>query len=183
MSTNPIDGFEVDPTLIRTIGHDLQRPECILAEPDGSLWVADARGGVVHIGPDSSQRIITLAIGDAFSAATDEESRFIQGTLPNGLAFAGNGDLLISNFGTDLLEIMKRTGEMAVLFEQIDGKPIGKVRRLPPDHPQPDRRLGDRLRRRPRGPRPDAAPPALPDHAGDPAPRGDAVLARGQARR
>ena len=33
-----------------------------------------------------------------------------KGTLPNGLAFARNGDFLISNFGTDCLEVMSRDG-------------------------------------------------------------------------
>ena len=36
---NPLDGFTVDRSAIQYIGHDLQRPECILAEPDGTLWV------------------------------------------------------------------------------------------------------------------------------------------------
>ena len=43
---NRLDGFTLDRTALRTIGHDLQRPECILAEPDGTLWAADARGTV-----------------------------------------------------------------------------------------------------------------------------------------
>jgi len=127
MSANPIVGFQVDPADIRTIGHDLQRPECILAEPDGSLWSADARGGVVHIRPDGSQEIITQSEQTGFAEATDEAERFTTGTLPNGLAFARNGDILISNFGTDRLEIMKRTGETEVLYDTIDGEPIGKV--------------------------------------------------------
>lgn len=127
MPANPIDGFEVDPASIRTIGHDLQRPECILAERDGSLWAADARGGVVHITPDGQQRIITQTDGSAFSGAADDAARFTEGTLPNGLAFARNGDILISNFGTDRLEIMKRNGETTVLHDKLDGKPIGKV--------------------------------------------------------
>ena len=46
MAKNPIIGFHVDPAEIHYIGHDLQRPECILAESDGTLWAADARGGV-----------------------------------------------------------------------------------------------------------------------------------------
>ncbi|MEZ5813048.1 MAG: SMP-30/gluconolactonase/LRE family protein, partial [Rhizobiaceae bacterium] len=52
---------------------------------------------------------------------------FTEGTLPNGLAFARNGDILISNFGTDRLEVMKRSGETQVLYDSIDGRPIGKV--------------------------------------------------------
>lgn len=127
MASNPVDGFEVDPAAIRTVGKDLQRPECILAEPDGSLWSADARGGVVHIRPDGTQRLIAQSSRTDFADAADDAARFTQGTLPNGLAFARNGDILISNFGTDRLELMKRTGETEILYDTIDGKPIGKV--------------------------------------------------------
>jgi gluconolactonase len=35
---NPIDGFVVDASSISYVGDSLQRPECILAERDGSLW-------------------------------------------------------------------------------------------------------------------------------------------------
>ena len=124
---NPIDGFEVDPATIRTVGHDLQRPECILAEPDGSLWSADARGGVMHIRADGSQNLIAQTEQTEFANASDDATRFTEGTLPNGLAFARNGDILISNFGTDRLEVMTRTGATTVLHDSIDGKPIGKV--------------------------------------------------------
>lgn len=124
---NPIDGFVVDPKTVKYLGEGLQRPECVLAEPDGSLWSADARGGVVHIRPDGSQQVITQRAETNFAAATSEEARFTQGTLPNGLAFARNGDIIISNFGTDRLEVMTRTGETRVLVDKIDGEPIGKV--------------------------------------------------------
>ncbi|MGR7994862.1 MULTISPECIES: SMP-30/gluconolactonase/LRE family protein [unclassified Xanthobacter] len=124
---NPLDGFVVDPAAITYVGADLQRPECILAERDGSLWSADARGGVVHIRPDGSQELVAQQEATQFAAATDEETRFVSGTLPNGLAFARNGDILISNFGTDRLEIMSRDGRSRVLADSIDGAPIGKV--------------------------------------------------------
>ena len=52
--------------------------------------------------------------------------RFTEGTLPNGLAFAENGDILISNFGTDVLEVMSRDGQTKLLYDRIDGEPIGK---------------------------------------------------------
>lgn len=127
MSTNPIDGFEVDPATLSRVGNDLQRPECILAEPDGSLWSADARGGVVHIRPDGTQKLVTQSVRRDFEKAQDGAARFTEGTLPNGLAFARNGDILISNFGTDRLEVMSRNGETRILHDTIDGKPIGKV--------------------------------------------------------
>ncbi|MEJ2025531.1 MAG: SMP-30/gluconolactonase/LRE family protein, partial [Deltaproteobacteria bacterium] len=77
--------------------------------------------------PDGTQEIITQAFESAFEKATDEETRFTEGTLPNGLAFAENGDILISNFGTDVLEVMSRDGQTRLLYDTIDGEPIGKV--------------------------------------------------------
>jgi len=127
MNQNPILDFQVDPADIQYIGEGLQRPECILAEPDGTLWSADARGGVVKILPDGSQVIVTQSFDESFTSAADDASRFTEGTLPNGLAFAENGDILISNFGTDVLEVMTREGQTRLLYDNIDGKPIGKV--------------------------------------------------------
>jgi gluconolactonase len=127
MTDNPVLSFAVDKLKIQYIGSDLQRPECILAEPDGTLWSADARGGVVRISPDGKQQIITQQRSGHFQAVSSEASRYLEGTLPNGLAFARNGDILISNFGTDCLELMTRDGETRVLADCIDGEPIGKV--------------------------------------------------------
>jgi gluconolactonase len=127
MTKNPILDFQVDPADIHYIGYGLQRPECILAEPDGTLWSADARGGVVKILPDGSQEIVTQSFDGSFTKVDDDARRFTEGTLPNGLAFAENGDILISNFGTDVLEVMTRDGQTRLLYDSIDGKPIGKV--------------------------------------------------------
>jgi sugar lactone lactonase YvrE len=126
MKRNPIDGFEVDPASLKFIGQDLQRPECILAEADGTLWSADARGGVVRIAADGSQSLI--AQGNAAPAkATEQFQRIVNETLPNGMAFARSGEILIANFGTDRLELMRRTGETEVLYDSIEGKPLGRV--------------------------------------------------------
>src|SRR5436190_4666319 len=124
---NPIDGFQIDRNAITYIGHDLQRPECILAEPDGTLWSADARGGVMRIAPDGSQQLITQTRSRHFEGAASEASRYLEGTLPNGMAFASNGDFLIANFGTDCLEVMSRDGSSRVLADSIDGAAVGKV--------------------------------------------------------
>jgi sugar lactone lactonase YvrE len=124
---NPILDFGIDKSTIRYIGHDLQRPECILAEPDGTLWSADARGGVVRISPDGSQSIVTQKQSGHFGDAGSEATRYLTGTLPNGLAFARNGDFLISNFGTDCLEVMTRDGASRVMASTIDGQAVGKV--------------------------------------------------------
>jgi sugar lactone lactonase YvrE len=127
MTENPALEFVLDKAAIQYIGSDLQRPECILAERDGTLWSADARGGVVRISSDGKQQIITQQRSGHFQGVTSEATRYLEGTLPNGLAFARNGDILISNFGTDCLELMSRDGATKVLADSIDGEPIGKV--------------------------------------------------------
>jgi sugar lactone lactonase YvrE len=124
---NPLKGWQVDPASIRRIGQDLARPECILAERDGSIWSADARGGVMHIRPDGSQKLVTQTVSTHFDLAADPGRSLLEGTLPNGLAFARNGDLLIANFGTDALEVMTRDGHSRTLYDSIDGRPLGKV--------------------------------------------------------
>lgn len=126
---NPLAGWQVDRASIRHVGHDLQRPECILAERDGSLWTADARGGVMHIAPDGRQRLIVPSRPDAAAAASDFQTRYVQsqGSLPNGMAFLPNGDLIIANWGSDAVEVMTRGGELRRLFDRIDGQPLGKA--------------------------------------------------------
>ena len=61
--TNPLRGWQVDRETIQYLGHDLQRPECILAERDGTIWTADARGGVMRIAPDGTQELVISDLG------------------------------------------------------------------------------------------------------------------------
>jgi sugar lactone lactonase YvrE len=127
---NPIRHWQLERSQLRTVGRDLQRPECILAQRDGTLWSADARGGVMRIAPDGAQQLIAQRADARFTerGASSGAARYIfEGTLPNGLAFARNGDFLIANFGTDALERMNRQGESRVLYSEIDGQPLGKV--------------------------------------------------------
>lgn len=124
---NPLRGWQVDRALIRTVGRELQRPECILAEYDGTLWSADARGGVMRIDPDGSQRLIAQSVDTRFAESDSPERYMLKGTLPNGLAFDADGNILIANFGTDHIELMTRDGQSRTLYTQIDGQPLGKT--------------------------------------------------------
>lgn len=131
-AANPLEGFAVNRAEIGSIGRDLQRPECILAERDGCLWAADARGGVTRIAADGTQRFIGQQADARFGNASVDsseafEAKFTQGTLPNGLAFSANGDILTANFGTDALELMSRDGRSRTLHDRIAGQAIGKV--------------------------------------------------------
>jgi gluconolactonase len=125
--SNPLRDWQIDPAQVTWVGHDLQRPECILAERDGTLWTADARGGVVRIGANGDQELVAAHPSAHFDTEQDMATSLLEGTLPNGLAFAANGDFLIANFGTDALEVMTRSGEVRTLHDTIDGLPMGKV--------------------------------------------------------
>jgi sugar lactone lactonase YvrE len=126
-SSNPLVGWTLDRTAIKHVGRDLQRPECILAERDGTLWSADARGGVMRIAPDGAQQLIAQ-VGHAGIDRDDPTSLILGGsTLPNGIAMNRDGDFLIANFGTDAIEYMSRSGRSRTLYTHIDGEPLGKV--------------------------------------------------------
>lgn len=127
MSSNPLVGWTLERADVRFIGRDLQRPECIIAERDGTLWSADARGGVMRISPSGEQTLVTQVQSHDFDLQAHPERSLLTGTLPNGLAVAENGDFLIANFGTDRLERMRRDGTTEVLYDSIDGEPLGKV--------------------------------------------------------
>ncbi len=114
MAANPLAGWQVDRDAIELVGRDLRRPECVLAEPDGTLWTADARGGVMRIDPDGTQ---TLVVPD----------RVEEGSLPNGLALAADGSILVADWGTDTLARLTRDGRSTTLSAEIGGEPLGKT--------------------------------------------------------
>jgi gluconolactonase len=82
---------------------------------------------VMRIAADGHQQLVTQTVSDHFDLSADASRSLLEGTLPNGLAFARNGDLLIANFGTDALELMSRDGRSRTLYDSIDGKRLGKV--------------------------------------------------------
>ena len=54
----PIKEFRLDLSELTYTGHDLVRPESILAKPNGTLWVSDGRGGVTRIDLDGQQSFL-----------------------------------------------------------------------------------------------------------------------------
>ena len=80
----------------------------------------------MRIDPDGAQQLIAQTVVDETTPG-DVASYVLEGTLPNGLAFARGGDILIANFGTNAVERMTRTGESTTLHTEIDGRPIGKA--------------------------------------------------------
>jgi hypothetical protein len=74
----PIKEFRLEISDLTYTGHDLIRPESVLAQPNGTLWTSDGRGGVTRINPDGSQQFIG-GLG---------------GNEPNGLAMNDDGSNL-----------------------------------------------------------------------------------------
>jgi sugar lactone lactonase YvrE len=104
------DRFSIRREDIGYIGHDLSRPECILAEPNGTLWASDDRGGVTRLDPCGQQRTIGR----------------ISGT-PNGIALEPSGDLLIADIGTGAIHRLARSGEHHTILDRHDGAPLGSA--------------------------------------------------------
>jgi sugar lactone lactonase YvrE len=126
MQRNPLVDWTVDRTAIRTTGKGLRRPECILAERDGTLWSADARGGIMCIRSNGTQQLLGSALAGSFNGSP--ASLILSNTtLPNGIALNRRGDFLIANFGTDVIELLRRDGSTQLICQHIDGQPLGKT--------------------------------------------------------
>ncbi|MAX80019.1 MAG: gluconolactonase [Crocinitomicaceae bacterium] len=130
---NPLYNWKLDRSTIQYLGKGLQRPECILTEPNGTVWSADARGGLVRMTHDGEQTIINpKQVDDNSGIPMDkaaDEARYItaQGSLPNGVCFDEEGNFIIANWGTNQMERMTREGEMETLLTELNGKPLGKT--------------------------------------------------------
>lgn len=127
---NPLKNWSLRLEDIEFIGEGLQRPECIVAQPDGTLWVADARGGVMKIDTDRNQSLIAPDVVAAHGDFNFED-RYVKAqgaSLPNGLALTDEGDFIICNWGLDRIEkLYKATGKVEVLYDQLNGRPLGKT--------------------------------------------------------
>jgi gluconolactonase len=129
--TNPLRGWAVDPAEITLTGTGLRRPECVLAQPSGDLWVADLRGGVVHIAPDGHQELIRPRDGGG-PFAPDENANIDgnQGfSLPNGLCFDADGNFVIADFGTNVIQHLTRAGHWSLIADSVVW-PDGSIRRV-----------------------------------------------------
>lgn len=107
-STVPIKEFRLDLSDLSYTGHDLVRPESVLAQPDGTLWTSDGRGGVTRIDPDGNQEFFGGLGGE-----------------PNGLAMADDGTMYVANIGTGTIQKMNpSTGQVEEFLTEVDGVPL-----------------------------------------------------------
>ena len=119
MSQN-ITSYTVEPAEVTYVGQDLNRPECILPERDGTIWCSDGRGGVMRIAPDGRQTLLP--------------SPPHAGSVTNGFAIDANGDFLIADFERDCMARLTRNGKWSTLYDQVNGRAMGKANFVLRDH-------------------------------------------------
>ncbi|HYK85691.1 MAG TPA: SMP-30/gluconolactonase/LRE family protein [Ktedonobacteraceae bacterium] len=103
-STVPIKDFRLELSDLTYTGHDLVRPESIIAQPNGTLWVSDGRGGVTRIDPNGQQEFIGGLGGE-----------------PNGLAMMDDGSILVANIGTGTIQKLHPDGRAEEFLTEVDG--------------------------------------------------------------
>lgn len=107
MEATPVFAREPD---ITYVGHDLNRPECVLTCASGRLYMSDARGGVMTIGPDGTQRLIGKS-----------------DLTPNGIALCRDGSFLIANLGKGGVWRIDAQGEARPYLTEVDGRTLPGV--------------------------------------------------------
>ena len=107
-SAVPIKEFHLELNELTYMGHDLVRPESVLAQPNGTLWTSNGRGGVTRINPDGSQQFLG-GLG---------------GNEPNGLAMTDDGSLIVANLGLGKVQKLHPSGHVEDLLTEVDGVSI-----------------------------------------------------------
>lgn len=95
---------------ISFLGHDLSRPECVIGEPDGTLWTSDSRGGLTRIRPGEDSRVFGRIEG-----------------LPNGIAIDSSGQFLVTDIDNGFLYRIDHEGNTSILLDQFEGRSLGAL--------------------------------------------------------
>lgn len=110
----PIEPFQ--PADLTQIGTGLNRPECVLAARDGSLYTGDWTVGIAQIAPDGT------------TGPAVEADLVGQGFRPNGIALMPDGDFLFANMGrAGGVWRVGRQGDARPFAIEIAGQPIPRT--------------------------------------------------------
>ncbi len=88
-------------------GTDLSRPECVIAQKNGTLWVSDNRHAVTKINADGSQE----QLGENGET--------------NGMTMDKDGNIYLVDWMNNKVLKMTPDGQMEVLLDALDGQPLG----------------------------------------------------------
>lgn len=100
-----IKDFQLELSALTFTGRNLVRPESIIAQPNGTLWVSDGRGGIMRINNSGEQQFFGGLGGE-----------------PNGLAMAHDGSIFVANMGTGSIQKLRSNGHIIEeVLTEIDG--------------------------------------------------------------
>jgi sugar lactone lactonase YvrE len=102
------------PTDLARTGSGLNRPECVLAARDGSLYTGDWTWGIARIAPDGT------------TGPAVEANLIAQGFRPNGIALTADGDFLFANLSKKAGGVWRvgRRGAVRPFATEVVGRPI-----------------------------------------------------------
>lgn len=109
MST--ISQLSLRPQDLRRVGHDLARPENVLAFRDGTVFASSNQGHITRIAPDGRQWRIGRVPHDA----------------PTTMALDDDDSLIVNNTGDGNLYRLHLDGRSELLLDTIEGRPIGSA--------------------------------------------------------
>lgn len=104
-----VKDFMLDLADLKFVHSGLARPENVLAEADGTLWMPDNRGSLTRIDPDGALTTIGSIGGEGNGFDLS----------PDGLFF------YIAHLGNGLVYKMSRDGQHEVILSEINGQPLG----------------------------------------------------------
>ncbi|MBW0104805.1 SMP-30/gluconolactonase/LRE family protein [Pseudonocardia sp. KRD291] len=97
---------------LSSLGHDLRRPESVLATAAGDLFTSNAAGGVSHLHPDGSH--------SQYLGQTDDLSDIVH---PNGITLEPDGSFLLAHLGQTEGGVFRlhRDGTLVPELREVEG--------------------------------------------------------------
>lgn len=88
----------------------LRRPECVLADSDGTIFISDLPGGIMQISPDGSRTRLGNIAG-----------------VPNGIAMDADRNLIVTDIENGRLWKIARDRTQELILASVDGSPLGAL--------------------------------------------------------
>jgi hypothetical protein len=106
---NTIDwaNFRVNLDEVEFIGSGLRRPECVLCNSEGDLYVSDSAGGVQMISAAGVQRVLGRSL--------------VPGIKANGISLCGDGTFLIADIEQGGVYQLGADGKISPYVREVDG--------------------------------------------------------------
>jgi len=124
---NPLAGWKIEPNSVEWVGRNLSRLECIIAQRDGTLIVADPRSSITKISQSGEQTLLPSLKEIQQKEPSQVGKSMPTGKVPNGIALGAEGNIFIADIGVGTIDKLSPNGILQTLFSEIDGRPLGKA--------------------------------------------------------